>query len=278
PSSKAVKLGDNYGDLPTPTRVGYTFNGWQNSDGSVVTSTTQNTTIGNHTLTASWTAKTYSVSKGANLTGVTVTVNSSGTFGSGLSISTTAGATGYNYTFTNIKVYSGTSTSGTLLATYTSTSATYTMTGTYYSSIYVYATWTRSAIPTTISASATSVSYTSSGSITVTAGGGGGKWTYSVVSATKSYTVPDNWVASSTGSTPSSCVTLSNTSQTTGAITVTCSGEKGRISVDPSFIDGDSGVTIRPKDMSITYIYVIRATSAYNGTTADITISFTRTV
>ncbi|MGN0798023.1 MAG: InlB B-repeat-containing protein, partial [Christensenellales bacterium] len=27
-SSKQVKLGDNYGTLPTPTRTGYTFNGW----------------------------------------------------------------------------------------------------------------------------------------------------------------------------------------------------------------------------------------------------------
>ena len=28
PSQKTVKLGENYGDLPTPTRTGYTFKGW----------------------------------------------------------------------------------------------------------------------------------------------------------------------------------------------------------------------------------------------------------
>ncbi len=28
PASKSVKLGETYGDLPTPTRTGYTFNGW----------------------------------------------------------------------------------------------------------------------------------------------------------------------------------------------------------------------------------------------------------
>ncbi len=54
PSSKTVKLGDNYGDLPTPTRSGYSFDGWQKSDGTTVTSTTQNTTIGDHTLAAKW--------------------------------------------------------------------------------------------------------------------------------------------------------------------------------------------------------------------------------
>ncbi|MGN0798591.1 MAG: InlB B-repeat-containing protein [Christensenellales bacterium] len=61
PSSKTVKLGDNYGDLPTPTRTGYTFNSWKNSDGTAVTSTTQNTTIGDHTLTANWTANNYTL-------------------------------------------------------------------------------------------------------------------------------------------------------------------------------------------------------------------------
>ena len=60
-SSKTVKLGDNYGDLPTPTKTGYTFNGWQTSDGTTVTSTTQNTTIGDHTLSASWTANNYTL-------------------------------------------------------------------------------------------------------------------------------------------------------------------------------------------------------------------------
>ncbi|MGN0798116.1 MAG: InlB B-repeat-containing protein [Christensenellales bacterium] len=61
PSSKTVKLGDNYGDLPTPTRTGYSFIGWQTTDGTDVTSTTQNTTIGDHTLTANWSANNYTL-------------------------------------------------------------------------------------------------------------------------------------------------------------------------------------------------------------------------
>ncbi|MGN0798698.1 MAG: InlB B-repeat-containing protein [Christensenellales bacterium] len=188
PSTKTVKLGDNYGDLPTPTRTGYSFNNWQTSDGTTVTSTTQNTTIGDHTLTASWTAKSYSVSKGANIAGVTVTVNSSGTFDSALSISTSGSASGYDYTFTDIKVYSGTSTSGTLLATYTSTSATFTMTGTYYDNIYVYASWSRTAKTYTVTKGSnltgTSVSVNSTGTfdsnLSISSSGSATGYNYSI--------------------------------------------------------------------------------------------------
>ncbi len=187
-SSKIVKLGDNYGDLPTPTKTGYTFNGWQTSDGTAVTSTTQNTTIGDHTLSASWTARTYSVTSGANLTGVSVSVSSTGTFGSGLSISSSGSATGYDYTFTDIKVYSGTSTSGTLLATYTSTSATFTMTGTYYDNIYVYATWARSGKSYTVTSGSnltgTSVSVGSTGTfgsgLSISSSGSAAGYSYSI--------------------------------------------------------------------------------------------------
>ena len=59
-ASKSVRLGDAYGTLPVPTRVGYTHAGWKNGSTSVVSST-QNTTAGDHTLTASWTAKTYTL-------------------------------------------------------------------------------------------------------------------------------------------------------------------------------------------------------------------------
>ena len=61
PSSKTVKLGDNYGTLPDITRVGYDFAGWTREDMTIVSPTTQNTTVGDHTLTATWTPKTYSL-------------------------------------------------------------------------------------------------------------------------------------------------------------------------------------------------------------------------
>ena len=55
PGSKTLNKGAQYGSLPTPTRSGYTFNGWYtaSSGGSKVSS---NTTInGNTTIYAQWT-------------------------------------------------------------------------------------------------------------------------------------------------------------------------------------------------------------------------------
>lgn len=56
PSSKTVTYGSAYGTLPTPTRTGYTFDGWYTaaSDGTKVTSETKVTATGNHTLYAHW--------------------------------------------------------------------------------------------------------------------------------------------------------------------------------------------------------------------------------
>lgn len=143
-ASKNIKLGDNYGTLPTPTRTGYVFSGWFVGS-SEVSSSTQYKTVGNTTLTASWSAKTYTITSGTNLTGSIISVPSSGTFASSISISSSGSATGYNYLLSNIKIYSGNSTSGTLIATINSASSSWTMSETYYSSVYIYATWTRSA-------------------------------------------------------------------------------------------------------------------------------------
>lgn len=56
-SSKTVTVGETYGTLSTPTRSGYTFNGWYTSrtGGSEVTSSTKVTETSNHTLYAHWT-------------------------------------------------------------------------------------------------------------------------------------------------------------------------------------------------------------------------------
>ncbi|MBO5223698.1 MAG: InlB B-repeat-containing protein [Clostridia bacterium] len=63
-SNKTVTFASTYGTLSTPTRTGYTFNGWYTAQtgGSKVTSTTKVTTASNHTLYAQWVAKTYTVS------------------------------------------------------------------------------------------------------------------------------------------------------------------------------------------------------------------------
>ena len=48
-----MRLGDAYGDLPTPTRSEHDFLGWT-LNSTTITSSTQNKTVGNHTLVASW--------------------------------------------------------------------------------------------------------------------------------------------------------------------------------------------------------------------------------
>lgn len=56
-SSKTVKVGESYGELPTPTRSGYTFDGWYTAaeGGSLVSSTTKVALAENQTLYAHWT-------------------------------------------------------------------------------------------------------------------------------------------------------------------------------------------------------------------------------
>lgn len=49
------------GGWPTPTRTGYTFDGWFTSGGTQIYESTTVTTASNHTLYAHWTAKTYSI-------------------------------------------------------------------------------------------------------------------------------------------------------------------------------------------------------------------------
>ena len=67
-ASKQVTYDSEYGDLPTPTRTGYTFVGWftEQNSGTQVISTTTVTTAGNHPLYAHWTANQYTVYFNAN--------------------------------------------------------------------------------------------------------------------------------------------------------------------------------------------------------------------
>lgn len=61
--NKTVTYNATYGELPTPTRTGYTFNGWYTSanGGNKVDANTKVTITGNQTLYAHWTAKSVSV-------------------------------------------------------------------------------------------------------------------------------------------------------------------------------------------------------------------------
>ena len=68
PTSKEVTYGLTYGTLPTPTRYGYSFNGWYTAKtgGTKITDSTKVTLGGNQTLYAQWTAKEYTITYDAN--------------------------------------------------------------------------------------------------------------------------------------------------------------------------------------------------------------------
>ena len=63
-----VTYGSHYGELPTPTREGYTFAGWftAQNGGTKVMADTEVTTAENHTLYAYWTQNIYDVRFDAN--------------------------------------------------------------------------------------------------------------------------------------------------------------------------------------------------------------------
>ena len=64
-NSLSVAYDSTYGDLPTPSRTGYTFEGWYNG-GTKISSSTKMTNTSNHTLNAKWTANSYSLSFNSN--------------------------------------------------------------------------------------------------------------------------------------------------------------------------------------------------------------------
>lgn len=62
-TSKSVYYGQAYGDLPTPIRTGYAFDGWytEQSGGTKVTADTVVSALANQTLYAQWIAEAYNV-------------------------------------------------------------------------------------------------------------------------------------------------------------------------------------------------------------------------
>ncbi len=66
PTSKTVIYAEPYGTLPNPSRVGYTFQGWNNASGNRIFNTTVVNTTSNHVLNAVWKANTYKVTLNGN--------------------------------------------------------------------------------------------------------------------------------------------------------------------------------------------------------------------
>jgi len=99
PNAKTVILNNTYGDLPTPTRTGYTFNGWYTaaSGGDPVTASTKVTTAADHTIHAQWTANKYTVSfnkHGGTGTANDITVTFASAYGT---LPTLTPPTGYTF-------------------------------------------------------------------------------------------------------------------------------------------------------------------------------------
>ena len=61
PTEKEVTFDAALGELPTPTKTGYTFQGWKDSTGTLVTADTVYQVEGDSTLTAVWEAKEYTL-------------------------------------------------------------------------------------------------------------------------------------------------------------------------------------------------------------------------
>ena len=73
PETMTVTYGDVYGELPTPTREGYTFAGWFTEQNGGTPVRPEDVVTASHTLYAHWTANEYTVTFDANKGTVTPT-------------------------------------------------------------------------------------------------------------------------------------------------------------------------------------------------------------
>ena len=97
-TTKTVTYGSSYGELPTPTREGYTFAGWftKKDGGTQVTKETVVKTVADHTLYAHWTANEYTVTFDAN-GGTVGTTTKTVTYGSSYGELPTPTREGYTF-------------------------------------------------------------------------------------------------------------------------------------------------------------------------------------
>ena len=97
-TSKNVTYDSTYGTLPTPTRTGYTFQGWYTakSSGTKITSDTKVSITTNQTAYAQWKANTYTIAFDAN-GGTTSSTSKSVTYDSNYGTLPTPTRTGYTF-------------------------------------------------------------------------------------------------------------------------------------------------------------------------------------
>lgn len=94
-TSRLVLCDTAFGELPVPTRTGYTFDGWFTSDGKQITASSTMATAEDITVIAKWTIIPYTVSWNTGA-GYTITVNRTSSPNAGAAIETLSnGATIY---------------------------------------------------------------------------------------------------------------------------------------------------------------------------------------
>ncbi len=141
-TSKTVYYAQSYGELPTPTRNNYTFDGWytQASGGTKVEATNKVESLSNQTLYAHWKANQFTLTYNAN-GGTVSTANKTLTFGDSYGTLPTPTRDYYTFNGWYTQASGGTKVS----ASTTPTSAT---------NITIYAQWTQNAVSGWVKASA----------------------------------------------------------------------------------------------------------------------------
>ncbi len=106
-SDMTVYVTEAYGQLPVPSRPGYSFDGWTTSDGSIVTSSTNVSTESDHTLYAKWSVKSYKLYFDSNGSSSTYSARNVA-YGSGLGSLPSPQRSYYNFTGWYTSAYGGT--------------------------------------------------------------------------------------------------------------------------------------------------------------------------
>jgi len=212
PASGTTGTGGTLASLPTPTRTGYTFNGWFTASTGGTAVTTSTVFSANTNIYAQWTLITYTITFNANSGTVDPTSRTTGTGGT-LTFLPTPTRTGYTFA----GWYTET-TDGTRVTTSTVFSANTT----------IYAQWTVITYTITFNAN--------SGSVTPTSGTTGAGWTLvSLPTPTRgNYYTFNGWFTAATGGTQVTTSTIFSANTTIYA-QWTRSGE--------TFVDSRDGKT-----------------------------------
>jgi uncharacterized repeat protein (TIGR02543 family) len=228
PTSAIKQVGTALGTLPTPTRIGYTFNGWYTaSSGGTKISTSTAVPTGNATYYAQWTVKYVSVMWNANGGSVSPT---SASKQEGTALGTLPTPTRTGYTFNG---WYTASSGGTKISTSTIVPS---------SSVTYYAQWTAKTVTITWNANGGGVSPTSAVKQVGTTLG-------TLPTPTRTGYTFNGWYTSSSGGTKISASTAAPSSNTiyyaqwmVKYVTVTWNANGG--SVSPTSVSKQEGTTL----------------------------------